>query len=72
MKEYGLYESAAVKVQTIKTAIEVSIFMLLSLMVSELILSSQISLPVFCYELMSEFTRSQVWLFFPDFSLTFL
>jgi len=28
MKEYGLYESAAVKVQTIKTAIEVSLLRL--------------------------------------------
>jgi hypothetical protein len=28
MKEYGLYESAAVKVQTLKTAIEVRFFSL--------------------------------------------
>lgn len=60
MKEYGLYESAAVKVQTIKTAIEVStLSAFFESLRHELMSFSRISLPVFYCELTSKLPRSQ-------------
>ena len=51
MKDYGLYESAAVKVQTIKTAIEVRCF---SRRI-RLVLTHRDSLPVCCCESTTSF-----------------